>query len=120
MRTPESVIDELMDYSRRFTRLGVAVLLEREWRFVTADSNGPLDELNKLVRSGGRPIGLVGYAVIPVNETAKKLLSCYSRIFPEWQEDQQITRHFETLITEMMEYVERQCGESMLGDPNYN
>jgi hypothetical protein len=49
MRTPETLTDELMNDSKRFTRVGIAVLVERKWHFIVSDHTNPLDQLRRLV-----------------------------------------------------------------------
>jgi hypothetical protein len=119
MRTPETLTDELINDSKRFTRLGIAVLVERKWHFIVSDQTNPLDQLRRLVEVGGKPIGTVGYAFIPLDdETNQKVLTCYSKLFSEWEGDDQMTKYFESLVADMMRDVESRYGKSMLSNAN--
>ena len=121
MRTPETVIDQLMIESKQFTRLGIAVKLGRQWHFVVADGPNPTAELRRLVDRGGEPVGMVGYAYRLIDEdTGAKLLTCHSSMFPEYEHDSATKRAFDALVCELKDYVESQCGKAMLGNLNSN
>jgi hypothetical protein len=77
--------------------------------------------LRRLVEVGGKPIGTVGYAFIPLDdETNQKVLTCYSKLFSEWEGDDRMTKYFESLVADMMHDVESRYGKSMLGSANDN
>ena len=75
----------------------------------------------RLVGLDRKPIGTVGYAVVPLDdETNQRVLTCYSKLFCEWEGDDQMTKYFENLVADMMRDAENRYGKSTLGNANDN
>src|SRR5262245_13689482 len=120
MRTAENLIDELMN-APKSTRLGFAVLVEREWRFIVVDYTRPVDGMHSVVALGEEPIGMVSFVPVPVDdETSQKVLTCLTMMSPEWEDNERMTTYFENRVSDMMHDVESRYGKSMLRNANPN
>jgi hypothetical protein len=59
MRKTSDLVQELREESKKAWLGAIAVGFEKETKFVFSSSQHPLEDLNKLVKIGGSPIGLL-------------------------------------------------------------
>jgi len=61
MRKTSDLIQEMRTEAKNAFLVAIAVGFENETKFVFSSSAHPLEDLNKLVQSGGAPIGLLRF-----------------------------------------------------------
>jgi hypothetical protein len=61
MRKTSDLVQEMRTEAKNAFLVAIAVGFENETKFVFSSSTHPLEDLNKLVQSGGAPIGLLRF-----------------------------------------------------------
>ena len=61
MRKTADLVQEMMNEAKNTWLVAIAVGFESETKFVFSSSSHPLEDLNRLVRIGGSPIGLLRF-----------------------------------------------------------
>jgi hypothetical protein len=61
MRKTSELVQEMRTEAKNAFLVAIAVGFENETKFVFSSSAHPLEDLNKLVQSGGAPIGLLRF-----------------------------------------------------------
>ena len=61
MRKTSDLVQEMRTEAKNAFLVAIAVGFENETKFVFSSSAHPLEDLNKLVQSGGAPIGLLRF-----------------------------------------------------------
>ena len=93
MRITVELIEDLMEESRRFSHVSIAVFINEGWSCVDWDEENPLDCLDQLVQAGGKPIGMFGFSG-PGDFGFIGSVTCYAKIFSEYEGDQKMQRCF--------------------------
>jgi hypothetical protein len=61
MRKTADLVQEMQEVAKNAWLVAIAVGFENETKFVFSSGKNPLEELNKLVKNGGAPIGLLRF-----------------------------------------------------------
>jgi hypothetical protein len=61
MRKTSDLVNEMRTEAKNAWLVAIAVGFENETKFVFSSSTHPLEDLNKLVQSGGAPLGLLRF-----------------------------------------------------------
>jgi hypothetical protein len=61
MRKTADLVQELQEEAKSAWLVAIAVGFENETKFVFSSGKNPLENLNKLIKSGGAPIGLLRF-----------------------------------------------------------
>jgi hypothetical protein len=61
MRKTSDLVQEMVDEAKKAWLVAIAVGFPQETKFVFSSGSHPLDDLNRLVKSGGSPIGLLRF-----------------------------------------------------------
>ncbi len=61
MRKTSDLVQEMVDEAKKAWLVAIAVGFQQETKFVFSSGSRPLDDLNRLVKSGGSPIGLLRF-----------------------------------------------------------
>jgi hypothetical protein len=61
MRKTADLVQEMQDEAKTAWLVAIAVGFENETKFVFSSGKNPLETLNKLVKTGGAPIGLLRF-----------------------------------------------------------
>jgi hypothetical protein len=61
MRKTSDLVQEMVDEAKKAWLVAIAVAFEQETKFVFSSNSHPLEELNRLVKNGGSPIGLLRF-----------------------------------------------------------
>jgi hypothetical protein len=61
MRKTSDLVNEMRTEAKTTWLVAIAVGFEKETKFVFSSSTHPLEDLNKLVKNGGAPIGLLRF-----------------------------------------------------------
>jgi hypothetical protein len=103
MRSTQDLIEELAAEAPRLTGVAIAVGFERRTEFVWhGQSDNPVAELNKLVRAGGEPVGLIGYVRLPGGE-----IRLYQRVFAEHAGESWVQDYFTSLMATTQLFAEK-------------
>jgi hypothetical protein len=92
MRTAAELIAELETEASNFTGVAVAVGFESTTTFVFAHEPGRLEKLEEAMRSGGEPVGLLGY------DNQNGGLSVYTRALWEYADQEWVGNYLKELI----------------------
>lgn len=98
MRETSDLVNEMLTEAKKAWLVAIAVGFENETKFVFSSQRNPLEELNKLVKTGGYPIGLLRF-----EKENSKVEGSY-RPFQEYANEEWVIKYLAGLL-DNMEYI---------------
>jgi hypothetical protein len=92
MRKTADLVQEMQDEAKTAWLVAIAVGFENETKFVFSSGKNPLENLNKLVKLGGAPIGLLRF------EKENTSVQGSYRPFGEYANEQWVTTYLAGLL----------------------
>jgi len=92
MRKTLDLIQEMTEEAKTAWLVAIAVGFEKETKFVFSSSQHPLEDLNKLVKTGGSPIGLLRF------EKEKTTVQGLFRPFEEYENEPWVKDYLNGLL----------------------
>jgi hypothetical protein len=92
MRKTSDLVNEMRTEAKKAWLVAIAVGFEKETQFVFSSSTHPLEDLNKLVKTGGSPIGLLRF------EKESTTVQGSYRPFEEYENEPWVTNYLSGLL----------------------
>ena len=99
MRKTSDLIEEMTEEAQTAWLVAIAVGFETETKFVFSSSHHPLEDLNKLVKNGGSPIGLLRF------EKEKTTVQGLFRPFEEYEKEPWVKDYLTGLLENTEEII---------------
>jgi hypothetical protein len=92
MRKTSDLVNEMRTEAKQVWLVAIAVGFENETKFVFSSSTHPLEDLDKLVKTGGAPIGLLRF------EKENTTVQGSYRPFGEYENEQWVADYLSGLL----------------------